>query len=182
MLHAGIASAFASGCEELQDVEWLCQGGARVARVDAATFRARPELAREIFGPYTLLITARDVDELTAVADGLEGQLTATVHGTEADFGAAAELMAILPAKAGRFIANGSPMGVEVVPAMTHGGPYPACTDARFTAVGSAAVLRWARPVSYQNFADALLPPALQNANPLGLLRLIDGQLTRKPI
>jgi 2,5-dioxopentanoate dehydrogenase len=181
MLHAGIAAAFAKGVAELRGVEWLTDGAARVALVDAATLRARPDLAHEIFGPFALLVTARDDQEMVAVAGELEGQLTAAVHGTDADLAtsAAGELLEILPRKAGRFICNGFPTGVEVVPAMNHGGPYPSSTDVRFTAVGSAAILRWARPVAYQNFPDALLPEALKNANPLGLLRLVDGKLTR---
>jgi NADP-dependent aldehyde dehydrogenase len=182
MLHAGIAESFARGCRELSGVEWLGTAAARVARVDGATFRARPELAHEIFGPFTLLVTARDAAEMLALARALEGQLTATVHGTDTDLAEARELLAILPRKAGRFVCNGFPTGVEVVAAMTHGGPYPACTDARFTAVGSAGILRWARPVSYQNFPDAHLPDELKNANPRGLLRLVDGKLTREVV
>jgi len=182
MLHAGIAENFARSCRELSGVEWLGTGAARVARVDGATFRTRPELAHEIFGPYSLLVTARDASELEAIALGLEGQLTATVHGTASDLAEAGALLAILPRKAGRVIANGFPTGVEVVAAMTHGGPYPACTDARYTAVGSAGILRWARPVSYQGFADALLPEELRDANPRGLLRLVDGKLTREAV
>jgi NADP-dependent aldehyde dehydrogenase len=181
MLHEGIARAFAEGCARLEGVEWLADGPARVARVDAATYRARPELAHEIFGPYTLLVTVDTAAELAALAEGLEGQLTATIHGSEDDFSgtAAADLLAVLPRKVGRIVCNGFPTGVEVAPAMTHGGPYPACTDARFTAVGTGAILRWARPVSFQGFPDALLPDALKQANPLGILRLVDGQLVR---
>jgi 2,5-dioxopentanoate dehydrogenase len=182
MLHAGIGEAFARGCRELSGVEWLSEGAARVARVDGATFLARAELAHEIFGPYALLVTARDEAELVGIARALEGQLTATVHGSEQDLAAAGELLAILPRKAGRILCNGFPTGVEVVPSMTHGGPYPACTDARFTAVGSAGILRWARPVSYQGFSDALLPDELKNANPRGILRLVDGRLTRDAV
>ncbi len=182
MLHAGIAAAFRRGCGDLSGVEWLTDGPARVARIDADAFLSRPELAHEIFGPYALLVTARDPAQLRVLADALEGQLTAAVHGTESDLTGSADLLAVLPRKAGRVICNGFPTGVEVVPAMTHGGPYPACTDARFTAVGSAAILRWARPVSYQAFPDALLPEELNDANPRGLLRLVDGRLTKEPL
>jgi NADP-dependent aldehyde dehydrogenase len=81
---------------------------------------------------------------------------------------------------AGRLVLNGFPTGVEVCPAMHHGGPSPATTDARFTSVGTAAMLRFARPVCYQGFSDALLPPELQAANPRGVMRLVDGRLTRE--
>lgn len=182
MLHAGIADAFTRAVGAMQGVEWLAQGGAHVARVDAATFLARPELAHEVFGPFTLLVTVRDTAELRAVASQLEGQLTATLHGTEADLAAAADLIALLARKAGRILCNGFPTGVEVSHAMNHGGPYPATTDVRFTSVGSAAILRFARPVCYQNLPDPLLPEPLKNANPLKLLRLVNGVPTRDPL
>lgn len=182
MLHAGIAENFVRGCRDLTGIEWLGTGTARVARVEGAAFRARPELAQEIFGPFTLLVTVRDAAGLLAIARELEGQLTASVHGTGSDLEGAGELLAILPRKAGRVVCNGFPTGVEVVAAMTHGGPYPASTDARFTAVGPAGILRWARPVSFQNFPDAHLPEELRDANPRGLLRLVDGRLTREVV
>ncbi len=179
MLHAGIAAAFQRGIAALHHVEWLCSAQAHVARVDAATFLARPELAHELFGPYTLLVTARDAGEVLAVASALDGQLTATLHGNAADLAAAGDLLAVVTRKAGRVLANGFPTGVEVAPAMHHGGPYPATTDVRFTSVGTAAIDRFARPVCFQNIPDALLPEALRNANPLGLLRLVEGKPTR---
>jgi NADP-dependent aldehyde dehydrogenase len=65
---------------------------------------------------------------------------------------------------------------------MVHGGPYPATSDARGTSVGSLAIDRFLRPVCYQNYPDEYLPPALQNSNPLGLNRLVDGQWSRAPL
>ena len=120
--------------------------------------------------------------DLLELAEGLNGQLTATVHGTEADLAGARELLFILERKAGRLIVNGLPTGVEVSPAMQHGGPYPATTDSRFTGVGTAAILRWVRPVCYQNVPAAVLPPELRNENPLGLMRLTNGTLGRSPV
>jgi NADP-dependent aldehyde dehydrogenase len=61
---------------------------------------------------------------------------------------------------------------------MQHGGPFPATTDSRFTSVGTDAVYRWLRPVAFQDCPNELLPAALQNGNPLGILRTIDGKLT----
>jgi len=151
-----------------------------VATAPARTFLAHPVLATEAFGPFTLVVVADTPEELTACAAALEGQLTATVHGTAADLAAAQPLLALLATKAGRLIVNGFPTGVEVCAAMNHGGPYPATTDVRFTSVGTAAIHRFARPLCFQGFPDELLPPALQNANPLGLLRLVNGQPTRE--
>jgi NADP-dependent aldehyde dehydrogenase len=153
-----------------------------VARTTAETFLAHPELAEEAFGPFTLVVEAKDAEGLAACAGTLAGQLTATLHGTAEDLAGAAALRELLAERAGRLVLNGFPTGVEVCPAMHHGGPYPATTDSRFTSVGTAAILRFVRPVCYQGFPDALLPPALQDANPLRLLRLIEGRPTREPL
>ncbi|MBM3855110.1 MAG: aldehyde dehydrogenase (NADP(+)), partial [Verrucomicrobia bacterium] len=153
-----------------------------VATTAARTFLAHPVLATEAFGPFTLVVVGETPEELTACAAALEGQLTATLHGTAADLAAARPLLALLATKAGRLIVNGFPTGVEVCAAMNHGGPYPATTDVRFTSVGTAAIHRFARPLCFQGFSDDLLPPALQNSNPLGLLRLVNGQPTRDPL
>ena len=131
------------------------------------------------FGPYTLLITAGSFTELEEALKSLDGQLTATIHGTPADLAEAADLLRILERKAGRLIINAFPTGVEVCPSMHHGGPYPATTDARFTSVGTAAIARWARPVCYQNFSADILPPELVDANPRRIMRTVDGKLTR---
>ena len=129
-------------------------------------FVRHPELQEEVFGPAAILVEAQGTEELVAVAKNLEGQLTATLHGTPEDLAKAAELIAILEPKAGRLLVNGFPTGVEVCPSMHHGGPYPATTDERFTSVGTAAILRFVRPVCYQNFPQAALPPELQDSNP----------------
>ena len=157
-------------------------GAPSVALAAAKDFLAHPALATEAFGPFTLVILADTLDEFAACAAALEGQLTATVQAARDDFEAARPLFATLEQKAGRVLLNGFPTGVEVCPAMNHGGPYPATTDVRFTSVGTAAMLRFARPVCYQGLPDALLPDALQSSNPLGLLRLVNGQPTRDPV
>ncbi len=151
------------------------EGEPVLLRTDAANFRSHPELAAEVFGPFALLIAAGTVAELEQIAEGLEGQLTATIHGTPDDLRDARPLVRRLERKAGRLIVNGFPTGVEVCPAMNHGGPYPATTDVRFTSVGTAALLRFVRPVCYQDFPPGLLPDALKDENPLKLRRLVNG-------
>ena len=151
------------------------EGQPSVAVTTAKQFLATPALATEAFGPFTLVIAGESAAELVACAQALEGQLPATLHGTNDDLMQAGPLLAVLEQKVGRIVINGFPTGVEVCPAMNHGGPYPATTDVRFTSVGTAALLRFARPVCYQGLPDALLPAALQNANPLKLLRLVNG-------
>lgn len=156
------------------------EGPARVAA--AADFLRTPAMATEVFGPFTLVVLVQSAEQMLACVGALEGQLTATVHASPADLADAATLLAAIERKAGRLVMNGFPTGVEVAPAMNHGGPYPATTDARFTSVGTAAIYRFARPVCYQGFPPDLLPPALRDENPLGILRLVDGNQTRASI
>ena len=139
-------------------------------------------LQEEVFGPTTVVVEVADPAELIRALHGLHGQLTATLIAEPADLTAFAALVPVLEQKAGRLLVNGYPTGVEVCDAMVHGGPYPATSDARGTSVGSLAIDRFLRPVCYQNYPDALLPEALQNANPLGILRLVDGQPSREAL
>lgn len=196
MLTGGIHAEFVGNRAKITavtGVQMLAQGEAAprpeatesepsVATTTGRNFLAHPELGTEAFGPFTLAVLTDHAAELLACAAALEGQLTATVHGNDDDLAAARGLLGVLERKAGRLVINGFPTGVEVCPAMHHGGPYPATTDARFTSVGTAAIHRWARPICYQGLPDRLLPPELQNANPLGLLRLVNGQPTRDPV
>ena len=196
MLHGGIFESYHKGLARLSKiggVEVLArskekpdavrtQAESVLARTNAKNFQKYPELAEEIFGPVSILVAAQTISELEEIARNLEGQLTASVHGTANDLKNAKGLLQILERKAGRLIINGFPTGVEVCPSMTHGGPYPATTDARFTSVGTAACLRFVRPVSYQNFPAQLLPAALQNENPLKISRLVNGTLSNDTV
>jgi NADP-dependent aldehyde dehydrogenase len=153
-----------------------------VARVHARDFRENAFLRKEVFGPFTLLVTCGDLRDLARTLRSLEGQLTASLLGSEEEIGSASEILALLGEKAGRLLINGVPTGVEVCPSMQHGGPFPATTDPRFTSVGTDAVRRWVRPLAFQNFPPAMLPPALRNENPLGIYRTVDGVWTRDAI
>jgi 2,5-dioxopentanoate dehydrogenase len=143
---------------------------------DADSFLAS-ELDVEIFGPTTLLVQHSNRDQVLAIARALEGHLTATIHGTEQDLSDFADLIAILESKVGRLVFNAFPTGVEVTHAMVHGGPYPSTSDGRSTSVGTAAIFRFARPVCYQGFPDSALPDELKNSNPLGIWRMVDGEM-----
>jgi NADP-dependent aldehyde dehydrogenase len=141
-----------------------------------------PSLHDEIFGPTTLLVAYNTKPELMAAAVALEGHLTATIHGTEKDLEENRELIAVLESRVGRLLFNGFPTGVEVCHAMVHGGPWPATSDGRSTSVGTQAIYRFVRPLCYQDVPDAALPDELKNANPLGILRMVNGSMTRDPI
>ncbi|WP_459983868.1 aldehyde dehydrogenase (NADP(+)) [Nocardioides sp. AN3] len=136
-----------------------------------------PVATEEVFGASGVMVRYGSVDELLPLLVRLEGQLSATIHASEADHDAARRLLPVLETKAGRILFNGWPTGVEVCHAIVHGGPFPATTDARTTSVGSLAIQRFQRPVCYQDVPDVLLPDALRQANPWWLSREIDGRL-----
>jgi NADP-dependent aldehyde dehydrogenase len=147
------------------------QGRPTVASVSAENFIANPLLAEEVFGPFSLIIKCKDRAQLNQVVSQQHGQLTSSIIGSEKEIQEHASLLNVLIEKAGRLIVNGVPTGVEVCPSQNHGGPYPATTDSRFTAVGTDAIKRFVRPVSFQNFPDSLLPDELKESNPLKIWR-----------
>lgn len=192
MLTPGIAGAYQRGEDQLAGQPQVatllrgtsagCQGAPALFKTTGAAFLANPAMSAEIFGPASLLVACRDLDELLAVIEGLEGQLTATLQlqdDDEADLAAARRLLPALERKVGRILANGYPTGVEVSTAMVHGGPFPATSDGRSSSVGTAAIQRFLRPVCYQNLPRALLPAVLREPNERGVWRRRDGALTR---
>ena len=155
---------------------------AKLFLTDSETFLMNNTISEEIFGPATVAVKSKSFKDVINIASNLEGHLTATIHGTEKDLSDFSELLPILKNKVGRIIFNGYPTGVEVCPSMNHGGPYPATTDVHYTSVGTAAVYRFVRPISYQNFPDKSLPDVLKNHNPLKILRLVNGNYTTEAI
>ncbi|HKD23882.1 MAG TPA: aldehyde dehydrogenase (NADP(+)) [Rhizomicrobium sp.] len=150
--------------------------GAALFVVDMGDFLDDPALAEEVFGPAALVVRCRSTDDFAAALQRMEGQLTATLHLAAEDHAVARSLIPLLERRVGRILVNGWPTGVEVSPAMVHGGPYPATSDSRSTSVGTLAIERFLRPVCYQDFPDDLLSPELQRSNPLSLRRLTDGK------
>ena len=136
-------------------------------------------MQHEVFGPSSLLVRCEDKDEMLDVIESMDGQLTGTILAYENDEFLTQEIINALELKVGRIIFNGVPTGVEVCPSMTHGGPYPASTDSRFSAVGTNSIKRWLRPVSFQDFPQNFLPDELKNSNPLSIERSINGITTR---
>jgi NADP-dependent aldehyde dehydrogenase len=194
LLNPALRDGFCAAVEKLQAVPGVQartigepSGAAGVTafllEADARVWRAHPELTEEAFGPAALLVRCADAAELLETLRAAPGQLTASLHYGAADPPELThQIAAALERVAGRLIFNGYPTGVEVCHAMVHGGPYPATTAPGTTSVGTSAIRRFVRPVAYQNLPDAFLPPALQNANPLGIWRLVDGALTRDPL
>ena len=194
MLHPNIAGAYESGRANA-----LAQSGVTVladyeidvkpnharqvvTTVEGSTFLNNPTLHHEVFGPFSLVVQCEDEDQLEEIVSKLEGQLTGTIISDDNEIANYGGIVNALQNRVGRIIFNGVPTGVEVCPSMLHGGPYPASTDSRFTAVGVDAIKRFVRPFSYQSWPNELLPEELKNENPLGILRNVNGKKTRDNI
>lgn len=194
MLHPSIKADFNLGKELLKS-----QKGVRTAieykgkiapnyapqtllTVEGKTFLENPTLSHEVFGPFSILVQCDDEVQLVSIINQLDGQLTGTIISEDSEIGNYTNVIDSLQNRVGRLIFNGVPTGVEVCPSMIHGGPYPASSDSRFTAVGIHAVKRWVRPFSFQNWPDKLLPLELQNENPLGISRSVNTIQTSLPI
>ncbi|WP_452600790.1 aldehyde dehydrogenase (NADP(+)) [Pontimicrobium sp. MEBiC06410] len=153
-----------------------------VSKVKGTTFLENPTLHNEVFGPFSLMVECENKTELEEVIHKLEGQLTGTIIANEAELPNNLNIVSALQNRVGRIIFNGVPTGVEVCPSMLHGGPYPASTDSRFTAVGVDSIKRWVRPFSFQSWPNELLPNELKNENPLNILRTVDNVKTTDKI
>jgi alpha-ketoglutaric semialdehyde dehydrogenase len=190
MLTPGIRSSYHSGVSTRfeqtgvatvmkKTAEAGCGAAPALFKVEAANFLTNASLSEEIFGPTTLIVTYADREELLQLVQSLEGQLTATIHGSDEEITGNSDLINALEQKAGRLLFNGFPTGVEVCHAMVHGGPYPATSDGRSTSVGTRAIFRFTREVCYQSFPDAALPDELKEGNPLGIWRMVDGEIKK---
>lgn len=171
MLTEGIAAAYRAGRDQIAGTKGvqelltsMCDQRNATPYLFATTGKEWLEneiLGEEVFGPLGLVVRVADLDEMHQIARHLQGQLTCTIHMDDADAADARALLPILERKAGRILANGFPTGVEVCDAMVHGGPYPASTNFGATSVGTMAIRRFLRPVSYQNIPEAVLPSDL---------------------
>jgi NADP-dependent aldehyde dehydrogenase len=194
MLHPGIVSAYkknkgnallqeevhlvAESERDVQDGEGL----PTIATVTGQAFLNNSVLHQEVFGPYSIIIRCKDIDEMTTVARNLEGQLTCTLMATNDDIKDNDELVEAVKNICGRFILNGVPTGVEVCLSQHHGGPFPASTDSRFTSVGADGIKRFARPIAFQNWSNSLLPDELKDENPLEIWRTVNDELTKAAV
>ena len=186
MLNSGIKTAYDGEIKNLSnEIELLAQGkenhegfkgSAHVFKTSAKNFLIEDYLEEEVFGPSTITITADSKEELLASAKKLKGHLTATLFATEEDLKKHTDLIEILEQKVGRLIINNFPTGVEVCHSMVHGGPFPATTNSRSTSVGTSAITRFTRAVCYQNFPQDLLSDELKDENPLGIIRIFNGE------
>jgi len=191
MLHAGIFKNYVerrANALAQEEVETIAvseteplfnQGTSTIASASAQAFINNPILHQEVFGPYSIVIKCKDIDDMLNVTKHIKGQLTATLMATENDIRNHNELTEFVKNICGRFILNGVPTGVEVCLSMQHGGPFPATTDSRFTSVGADGIKRFARPICYQNWPNELLPGELKDENPIGIWRTVNNVLQK---
>lgn len=188
LLTHAIAQAFIDGAHRMAHVESVqviagqlsdevASASPLVLGVSAAALASNAEtLLEECFGPFSLVVRYDTLDELNHALGSVPGSLTASVHhGKDEDV---TEITRIAAGIAGRVIFNGWPTGVAVGWAQHHGGSWPATTASLHTSVGASAIRRWLTPIAYQNAPEAVLPPALRSANPLGIPRRVNGVLT----
>jgi NADP-dependent aldehyde dehydrogenase len=161
------------------DPRHLIHGSPALAEIKATDWLKDHLFQQEVFGAFALLVVYRDQEELLEIARQLHGQLTVTVWATAEELQAQRQLLNLLEEKCGRLLFKGVPTGVEVGHAMQHGGPFPSTTASQTTSVGSYAIKRFARPIAFQDMPQELLPEALMDANPLGIWRTVNGNLTK---
>ncbi|MEO9145256.1 MAG: aldehyde dehydrogenase (NADP(+)) [Ginsengibacter sp.] len=194
MLHPGIAKAFdekRSDALHQNNVTTVSvsdtrkkenEGTPTIATAAGKDFLSNPVLHREVFGPYSLVVRCKDINEMIEVARQIEGQLTSTLMATDNDIFSNEVLIEAVKNICGRLILNGVPTGVEVCLSMQHGGPFPATTDSRFTSVGADGIKRFARPIAFQNWENKFLPDELKNENPLHIWRTVNNELTKESV
>lgn len=178
MVHPNILSRFKEQLLRIKQNLKMHQGIEAVLGVTTAEeFLENKVLKEEVFGPYSLLVRCKNNDQVEEIFKCIEGQLTITFIGEDEDLPEIKRILPLAQQKAGRILFEGVPTGVAVTQTMTHGGPFPASTDGRFTAVGTDAIFRWLRPVSYQDCPNELLPIPLQDSNPWSIPQRLNGTL-----
>jgi len=194
MLHPNIIGAYESNKAIMQQQAGLetkasfsnnvaeNYGRQTITTVQGTTFLNNTALHQEVFGPFSMVVQCESIEQLQEIISNIEGQLTGTILAENAELEKYNTVVSALQNRVGRIIFNGVPTGVEVCPSMVHGGPYPASTDSRFTAVGINSIKRWVRPFSYQSWPNELLPYELKNENPLGISRVVNGETTSKQL
>ncbi|MCZ2223358.1 MAG: aldehyde dehydrogenase (NADP(+)) [Chitinophagales bacterium] len=195
MLHQGIATAFYKKINNIIEQKNIVvitnsnkgklknlEASPILIKTSAEIFLQNTSLHNEVFGPFSIIVSCNNLEQMKLVAQNLQGQLTSTIIASENELIKHKEIIEIIKNICGRIIFNGVPTGVEVCLSMQHGGPFPATTDSRFTAVGADGIKRFVRPIAYQNCPNSLLPDELKNENPLNIYRTINNKLTKEKI
>jgi alpha-ketoglutaric semialdehyde dehydrogenase len=198
MLAEGVRSSFSTGIRTLIDAgASLVTGGQAgggkgicfqntLLTVSAKQFLTNPAVFQtEAFGNGSLFVLAESVAQMAEIAESLEGNLTGSIYTstTGSDDADYATIEKPLRTKVGRLLNDKMPTGVAVSPAMNHGGPFPATGHPGFTAVGiPASIVRFGMLLSYDAVRSQRLPLLLQDKNPGGVWRKIDGEWSQKDV
>tara|TARA_Y100000996_G_scaffold396478_1_gene362604 strand:- start:376 stop:1914 length:1539 start_codon:yes stop_codon:yes gene_type:complete len=187
MVHANIEKNYLLQLDKFKknsevNLSTSLKNNSAIGLISAESLIKNQQLSEEVFGPFSLFVHCRSLNEMEEVANMLPGQLTGTLLSQKEEYSELNSLITIMKNKVGRLLFEGVPTGVAVIEAMHHGGPFPASTDARYTSVGTDSIYRWLRPVAFQDCPNQLLPPALQNENPLGLNRIVNGKQTKNKL
>jgi len=161
---------------KIPDAKHLIDASPALAEISVENWMSDDQFQEEVFGSFALMVVYENEADLIAVANRLRGQLTITIWADTSELKNQSELINLLEEKCGRILFRGVPTGVEVGFAMQHGGPFPSTTDSRSTSVGAYAIKRFARPIAFQDMPQDLLPEALRDGNPLGIMRMVNGE------
>ena len=172
-LHQGVIALQQAGAELVCGGNAVEGSGYRHAntllRTTGAQVIASPtDLQRETFGNSTLIVVAKDAEELEDVVHLMEGSLTGSIYSASSggtDDAIYSRIEPLLREKTGRLLNDKMPTGVAVSPAMNHGGPYPATSHPGFTSVGIPyAMTRFAVLHCYDGVRQERLPDILKDA------------------
>jgi NADP-dependent aldehyde dehydrogenase len=186
LLNQGIAASYgrisdglaaAPGVEEIARGEKPSgRGFAAAPRLLATSAGDLPhEVTEECFGPVSVVARYHDEKELFAALDAMPSSLTATVLRGEGETELPLAVSQELRMRAGRLVYDAYPTGVAVSWAQHHGGPWPS-TNSQHTSVGTTAIRRFLRPVTWQGAPQEVLPEELTDDYP-GIPRRVDGRL-----
>jgi alpha-ketoglutaric semialdehyde dehydrogenase len=190
MLHPDIFERYSKRLEEVSRVlgveqlrfekgDKALEGVAALSKTSFAVFERENVLHEEVFGPHVLVVIFEEWSQVKQGLKMLGGQLTTAVFCEDTALMKQYGILDVLNEISGRVVWNGVPTGVMVNSSSNHGGPYPASSDCRFSAVGFESWRRFSRGIVFQNANQEILPDSLKDHNPLGLLRKLNGTLTK---
>jgi NADP-dependent aldehyde dehydrogenase len=186
VLNEGIAGSFgriSSSLADLPGVETVARGsepqgpGFQASPLLLATSAAElpHKVTEECFGPVAVVARYDGEKTLFTALAAMPSSLTATVLRGEGETDLPLAVSQELRSRAGRLVYDAYPTGVAVSWAQHHGGPWPS-TNSQHTSVGTTAIRRFLRPVTWQGAPAEVLPEELRD-DYQGIPRRIDGKL-----
>jgi NADP-dependent aldehyde dehydrogenase len=186
LLNEGIATSYgriSGGLADAPGVEVIARGedgGATgftaVPQLLSTTAAQLPaEVTEECFGPVSVVARYDGEGELFSALEAMPSSLTATMLRGEGETDLPLAVSQQLRTRAGRLVYDAYPTGVAVSWAQHHGGPWPS-TNSQHTSVGTSAIRRFLRPVTWQGAPQEVLPAELTDGC-TEIPRRVDGVL-----